>query len=158
MSRPLGYFLSWGSYGTRLHGDPRGTVDRNNTQHGDPVLGPDEERWEYERGKMRFSPVVLTRDQRLFAECTVPKVCERGLWKYHTCAAAPDHIHVILPSEHEPKTIRRILKRWLGQAMSERWPLEDGATWWAECGSIKWLIDVPYFANATSNVTRQCTR
>jgi REP element-mobilizing transposase RayT len=123
MSRPLGYFLSWGTYGTRLHGDPRGTVDRSSTDRGDPVLG----------------------------------ICERGLWKYHTCAAAPDHVHVILTSEHEPKTIRRILKRWLGQSMSERWPLAEGATWWAECGSIKWLIDAPYFANATGYVTRQRT-
>ena len=158
MSRPLGYFLSWGTYGTRLHGDPRGTVDRSNTDRGDPVLGPDEERWEYERGKMRFPPVVLTREQRLFAESIIPEICQRGSWKYHTCAAAPDHVHVILTSEHEPKTIRRILKRWLGQSMSERWALAEGATWWAESGSIKWLIDAPYFANATGYVSRQRTR
>lgn len=158
MSRPLGYFLSWGTYGTRLHGDPRGTVDRTNTERGDPVLGPDQERWEYERAKMRFSPVVLTREQRLFAESKIPEICERGFWKYHTSAAAPDHVHVILTSEQEPKTIRRIIKRWLGQSMSGNWPLEQGATWWAECGSIKWLIDAPYFANATGYVTRQRTR
>jgi REP element-mobilizing transposase RayT len=158
MSRPLGYFLSWGTYGTRLHGDPRGTVDRTNTTHGDPVLGPDEERWEDERGQMKFPPVVLTREQRLFAEDLIPTICERGLWTYCTCAVAPDHVHVILTSEHEPKTIRRILKRWLGQSMSERWPLAEGATWWAECGSIKWLVDAAYFENATGYVSRQRTK
>ena len=158
MSRPLGYFLSWGTYGTRLHGDPRGTVDRTNTTHRDPVLGPDEERWEHERGQMKFPPVILTREKRLFAEELIPTICERGLWTYHTCAVAPDHVHVILTSEHEPKTIRRILKRWLGQSMSERWPPAEGATWWAECGSIKWLIDVSYFENATDYVSRQRTR
>ena len=158
MSRPLGYFLSWGTYGTRLHGDPRGTVDRANNDREDPVLGPDEERWEYERGKMKFSPVILTREQCLFAESTIPANCERGVWKYHTCAAAPDHVHVILASEHEPKTIRRILKRRLGQAMSEKWHLDAGATWWAECGSIKWLIDSSYFSNAIGYVSRQRTR
>ena len=126
MSRPLGYFLSWGTYGTRLHGDPRGTVDRTNTTRGDPVLGPDEERWEHERGQMKFPPVVLMREQRLFAEELIPTICERGLWTYHTCAVAPDHVHVVLTSEHEPRTIRRILKRWLGQSMSERWPLAEG--------------------------------
>lgn len=141
MSRPLGYFLSWGTYGTRLHGDPRGTVDRTETGHRDPILGPHEERWEYERGKMNFPPVILTREHRLFAESAIPEICERGMWKYQTCAVAPDHVHVILTSEHEPKTIRRILKRWLGQSLSEKWPLDEGATWWAECGSIKWLVD-----------------
>jgi REP element-mobilizing transposase RayT len=107
---------------------------------------------------MKFSPVVLTREQRLFAESTIPAICERGMWTYHTCAAAPDHVHVILTSEHEPKTVRRILKRWLGQSMSEKWPLEQDATWWAECGSIKWLADASYFENASSYVARQQTQ
>ena len=158
MSRPFGYFLSWGTYGTRLHGDARGTVDRARAQHTDPVLGPDEERWEYEKGMMKFPPVILTREQRLFAESTIPQLCERGFWTHHTCAVAPDHVHVILTSEQEPKTIRRILKRWLGQALSERWPLADNATWWAECGSIKWLLDQSYFDNASRYVARQTTK
>lgn len=158
MSRPLGYFLSWGTYGTRLHGDPRGTVDRTETGHRDPILGPDEQRWEYEREMMRFAPVILTRERRLFAESTIPEICERGLWTYHTCAVAPDHVHVILTSDHEPKTIRRIIKRWLGQSLSERWPPDAGATWWAECGSVKWLVDPSYFENACGHVSRQRTR
>ena len=37
------------SYGTRLHGDARRTVDRTHDQYGDPVLGYDEHRWERER-------------------------------------------------------------------------------------------------------------
>lgn len=158
MSRPLGYFLSWATYGTRLHGDPRGTVDRTQTGHRDPILGPDKERWEYEQEKMNFPPVILTREQRLFAESGIPRIWERGLWKYDTCAVAPDHVQVILTSAHQPKAIRRILKRWLGQYLSEKWPLDEGATWWAECGSIKWLIDPAYFQNACGYVSRQRTR
>lgn len=107
---------------------------------------------------MKFAPVILTREQCLVAESAIPEICERGLWKYHTGAAAPDHVHVILTSEHEPKTIRRILKRWLGQFLSEKWPLKDGATWWAECGSIKWLVDPAYFENACGYVSRQRMR
>jgi hypothetical protein len=108
MSRPLGYFLSWGTYGTRLHGDPRGTVDRTDTGHGDPILGPHEERWEYEREKMRFPPAILTREQRLFAESAIPEICERGLWKYHTlglaqrAAALPAYIAVNRPPRRSP--------------------------------------------------------
>jgi REP element-mobilizing transposase RayT len=107
---------------------------------------------------MKFAPVILSREQRLSAESTIPEICERGFWKYHTCAAAPDHIHVILTSDHEPKTIRRILKRWLGQSLSEQWRLQDGASWWAECGSIKWLVNQAYFDNAVGYVSRQRTR
>jgi hypothetical protein len=37
--RPLAYHITWGTYGTRLHGDKRGTVDRENNAFGTPVLG-----------------------------------------------------------------------------------------------------------------------
>ena len=37
----LAFHITWGTYGTRLHGDPRGTVDRNHNHFGDPVLGYD---------------------------------------------------------------------------------------------------------------------
>src|SRR5688500_18791040 len=40
----LAYHITWGTYGTRLHGDPRKTVDRLHNQYGDPVLGYDEHR------------------------------------------------------------------------------------------------------------------
>src|SRR5690348_9021923 len=108
MPRPLGYFLSWGTYGTRLHGDPRGTVDRQHNQHGDPVLGFDSERWELEKGRLKFPPVVLTREQRALGEEIIPRVCDRGGWTYQTCAAAPDHVHVVLTSPFDPSTIRRL--------------------------------------------------
>src|SRR5208337_1876850 len=31
----------------------------------------------------------------------------------------------------------------------------DGATWWAECGSIRWITDEEYYSNAMQYVTRQ---
>lgn len=55
---------------------------------------------------------------------------------------------MILASEHDPRIIRRLFKRWLGESLSEKYPLPDGATWWAECGSIRWITDDAYYANA----------
>ncbi len=39
--RPLAYHITWGTYGTRLHEDSRGTVDRENNSFGTPIVGPD---------------------------------------------------------------------------------------------------------------------
>src|SRR5688572_27726382 len=151
----LALHITWGTYGTRLHGDPRGTVDRYNNEHGEPVLGYDEHRWEKEKANLRFLPVVLTRPQMIFVEAQLPLICERGRWTHIVGAAGPDHVHEILDSPLDPETIRKLMKRWLGQAMSERWPLPDGATWWAECGSIKWIDNERHFANATRYVRDQ---
>jgi hypothetical protein len=151
----LALHITWGTYGTRLHGDPRGTVDRYNNEHGAPVVGFVEHRWEQEKSNLKFPPVVLTRPQMIHVEEQLPIVCERGYWKHIVGAAGPNHVHEILDATFDPETIRRLLKRWLGQSLTERWPLPDGATWWAECGSIRWVDNERYYANATRYVTDQ---
>src|SRR5215213_5254064 len=152
MRRPLAYHITWGTYGTRLHGDARGTVDREHNEFGTPVLGPDSERQREERGRLKFPPITLERDERLSIEATLPSICERGQWTYVEGAAGPDHVHVILSSPFNPETIRILLKRWIGQALSKLRPLPDGATWWAEDGSIRWIDNARYYENAVRYV------
>jgi len=67
-------------------------------------------------------------------------------------AAGPDHVHEILTSRNDPETIRRLLKRWLGQELMRRHVGEPGcpqpgigATWWAECGGIRWIFAEDHF-------------
>ena len=85
----------------------------------------------------------------------IPEICARGHWTYHTCAAAPDHVHVVLSSTFDPQVIRKLLKRWLGQELSKTWPLQKDQSWWAEDGSTKWIFDDKYLHNAVGYVSRQ---
>jgi REP element-mobilizing transposase RayT len=151
----LAYHITWGTYGTRLHGDPRGTVDRIHNTFKSPVLGFDEHRWENEKSLLKFPPMRFNRAQMIQVESIIPDICARGFWKYHTCAAGPDHVHVIVTSEHDPEKIRRLLKRWTGQALAQLYPLPTGATFWSECGSIRWIDEESYFVNAVNYVSRQ---
>ncbi len=155
--RPLAFHLTWGHYGTRLHGGDRPTVDREHNDFGTAVLGRDIDRFEAESALLRFPPVRMTLEQRLYAESVIPAVCVRGHWKLHAFACREDHSHIVLTSEFDPKVIRKLLKRWLGQEMSARWPLPPDASWWAECGSTKWIFDDSYYGNATSYVLAQRT-
>ena len=100
----------------------------------------------------------------VLVELLLPTICTRGGWTHRTGAASPDHVHEILTSPHDPETIRRLFKRWLGQELSRLLTGEPGcpqpgtgATWWAECGSICWIFeeDGPYYDNAVGYVTRQ---
>jgi REP element-mobilizing transposase RayT len=108
---------------------------------------------------MKFPPRFLTIEQRQFVENTLPQICVRGGWLYRVCSAAPDHVHLlcdIVPEMHGEK-VRRLVKRWLGQALSEKWPLFEGASWWAEEGSNLAIHDEPYLNNAFSYIARQRT-
>ncbi len=153
--QPLAYHIKFGTYGSRLHGDARGTVDRSMNKLDDPIIGRDTDWEKIERSLLRFPPVVPTSQQRQFAESITPSICDRGGWQLHTCAVQHDHVHTLLTTTADAKTVRRLLKRWLGQALSERWPLPADATWWAEGGSIKWIWDEQYFENVFPYIENQ---
>jgi REP element-mobilizing transposase RayT len=107
-----------------------------------------------EKSNLKSPPVRFANDQMRFIQSIIPDICARGGWKFQTCAAGPDHIHVILTSPNDPEIIRRLLKRWIGQELSERYPSKR-PTWWAECGSIRWINNERYLDDAINYVNRQ---
>jgi REP element-mobilizing transposase RayT len=152
---PLAYHLTWGTYGTRLHGDPRGTVDREMNRFGDPIIDRDTEWESQETALLRFPRRILTIEQRVFIESQFEGICARGSWKPIGIAAATDHVHAILTASAEGKAIRKWLKRWISEAMNTKWSLQSEEVWWAECGSIKWIWTEDYLDRAVEYVTRQ---
>ena len=126
MGSPLAYHITFGTYGTRLHGDSRGTVDRSANNPGDPIIGSDPDRWEFERSRLRFKPVELTPAQRQLIELVLPSVCERGGWQLHIGSAKKDHCHILLTSERDGEAVRKWIKRWLGEQLSPRVAIAPG--------------------------------
>ena len=154
---PLAYHITFGTYGTRLHGDERGTVSRNQNRFGDPIIGKDIVWQRIERSQLKFAPVVLTEEQQEHVETAVPPICTRGNWEFHIAAGQPDHVHVLLTTPNEGKKVRKWLKRWLGEALSVVWPTVSNQTWWAEGGSVKTIWDHEYFANVFNYIHEQRT-
>jgi REP element-mobilizing transposase RayT len=152
---PLAYHITFGTYGTRLHGGDRVTVHRPDNEFGDPLIGVDGEWERIEQSLLRFPPRELTIDQRLFIEDTVPSICQRGGWTFVDTAAAPDHVHNVLEAQVDGKDVRKWLKRWLSEALSKRWPLQPEQVWWAECGSVKWVWFDDYYGRVKKYVRDQ---
>ena len=156
-STPIAHHITWGTYGTRLHGDSRGTVDRDHNEYGEPVIGFDQHRWYRETRELKHPVVRFEQTEMKLVESLVPSICERGGWELHACAGGPDHVHVLLDARNkaDAKSVRRMLKRWLGQALCEQNPRPDGASWWAECGSAKYVFERDYFFAALEYVRKQ---
>jgi REP element-mobilizing transposase RayT len=154
---PLAYHITFGTYGTRLHGDPRGTVDRSQNEFGEPIVGRDDEWKSFEQKNLNFQPLILTIEQRVFIERQVPTICERGGWEFLQVAAAPDHIHNMVSARIDGKDIRKWLKRWLSEALSAIWPLRYREVWWSECGSVKWIWTEDYYERVRNYIQKQRT-
>ncbi len=154
------WHITVGTYGTRLHGDDRPTIDRDHNTLGDPFLGKNEPRERFERDLLIADPIYLNKDQQRFVESSIPPICERGAWTLLTCAAGPDHVHVVLgvDSKRHGREVRRWLKRWLSEALDARGPAPGRGSrpsWWAECGSTRALRQSAYLRNAIRYVRGQ---
>ena len=151
------WHITFNTYGTRLHGAAAPTVDKQHNERPEPFLTRSHIRVESDSERMKFPPRYCTREQRIFVEAELPVICDRGGWNHRICAAGADHVHLlcdVVPAVHGEK-VRRLVKRWLGQSLSERWPLPQGATWWAEEGSNIAMGDERYLNNCFAYIFNQ---
>jgi hypothetical protein len=98
---PLAYHITWGTYGTRLHGDVRGTVHRGVNQYGDAILGQDRDWQNDESNLLRFPPRILSLEQRMHIEGVFSAICARGGWTPVINSASGDHVHNVLTASVE---------------------------------------------------------
>jgi hypothetical protein len=154
------WHITFGTYGKRMHGDEKPTVDRTNNRFGTAYLAPDLERERGERMSMNAPAVQFSMEQRLFLEARIPEICVRGGWRYVLCAAEVDHLHTLLGVDRaiHGKEARKWLKRWMTEALDTRWRAvkrTDGMSWFCEGGSTLAVHDSDYFRNAYQYILKQ---
>jgi REP element-mobilizing transposase RayT len=131
---PLGYFLTWVTYGTWLPGDSRGWVEyRHGWQLPDPIRELEA------HAKMTEDACLLTPAQRRCVERQIAETCEHRGWVLHVVNCRSNHVHVVASANVDnPKKIRIDLKAWATQALKKTSD-QERENWWAERGSIRYL-------------------
>ncbi len=139
---PLGYFLTFATYGRRLHGDQRGSVDREHHQPGTPMLDPSTLHEQLVADRMRTAPVLLAPAARRVVEDTVREVCQFRRWELVAVDARSNHVHLVVKATEEPEAVLTTLKAWCTRRLREA-QLATGADTpiWARHGSTKYLWD-----------------
>jgi REP element-mobilizing transposase RayT len=131
---PLGYFLTWVTYGTWLPGDDRGWVKyRNGWQLPDPI------REREAKARMTEDACILTVEQRQVVESQIAETCAFRGWTLHVVNCRSNHVHAVATADvPDPDKIRIDLKAWATRALQNK---SDGRRkkWWAERGSIRYL-------------------
>jgi hypothetical protein len=75
---PISYFITFHTYGTWLHGDDRGSIDRRHCTYGTPMLPPSAGLHSAMRRRLSQPPITLTTERRLAVEQSVREVCQQG--------------------------------------------------------------------------------
>src|SRR5882724_2680614 len=132
---PVGFLITFRCFGTWLHGDRRGSVDRFHNVYGTPKLGPERARVKYERKLMTQPPVRLSAKRRAAAEQGVKDACKKRGWQLWVVNARTNRVHSVVTANCNSKKVRSTLKAYATKAMREAgcWLSEESA--WSYRGS-----------------------
>jgi REP element-mobilizing transposase RayT len=140
-SWPLAYFITFACYGTRLHGDPRGSVDRHHNQYGEPQLGLASLRLGFETSLLKGSPVVLTEKQRQICDQALREVCDFKGWDLHALNVRTNHVHIVVTVPEAPEPAMNTFKSWATRRMREAAVIDPQLRPWGRHGSTRYLWD-----------------
>jgi REP element-mobilizing transposase RayT len=144
MSDPVGYFLTWATYGTWLPGDARGWVKYGHGfQLPDPIL-------ELESAVLLTEDAcVLAPQKRQLVEKTTEDHCKIWGWTLHAVNCRTNHLHVVVTANgRKPEVVREQFKAWCTRRLRELQSRQSAPSdsplrenWWADRGSDRYLND-----------------
>jgi hypothetical protein len=86
---PLAYFISFRTYGTWLHGDKRGSIDRHHNQYGSPYIPPNDKWHQYNQRQLKTKPLIvitINMDRRTFHQMISGTSTIKGNSKLSPCS------------------------------------------------------------------------
>src|SRR5258706_6191852 len=77
LDQPLAFLITFRCYGTWLHGDERGSIDRRNfNRYGTPDMPGNTKLAKDEKLELRHAAITLDKSQRVVVEDAIREVCE----------------------------------------------------------------------------------
>ena len=136
---PIAYLITFRGYGTWLHGDSRGSVDRFHRVYGTPMLPPSIQRTRSEQGLLTRRPVKLNARQRAAVESGIRETCTIRKWRLWAFNIRTNHVHSVVSASCKPEPILSALKANATRSMREAgcWPNERSP--WVYRGSKRYL-------------------
>lgn len=137
---PLAYLITIRMYGTWLHGDQRGSMDR----HGrnifgaekialDPVYSVTMER------NMHSKPFLLNGRQRSIVEMAIRSVCSIRGYGLSAIHVRTNHAHIVSSAQASPDQMMNAFKANATRELREAGLVEPDQRVWSRGGSTKYL-------------------
>lgn len=141
MPPPLAYFLTWSTYGTRLHGDVRGTVDRLHNTPGEPLLPTNPEQVDHLSDALTDPPFIMTPRQRTVVDRAIRDHCGVRIWSLLALNVRSTHVHVVVNchATHSPELAMAQFKSWSTRRLTRSGLVVRHAKLWTHHGSTRWI-------------------
>lgn len=134
------YLITFTTYGTWLHGDDRGSVNRAHNAPSTPFLEPNEPLRAAEERSLEHPPCELGPAHRPIVAAAIAEVCEHRGWILRACNVRTNHVHVVVAADQTPERVMNDFKSYATRALRGIDPaLSDRV--WTRHGSTRYLND-----------------
>jgi REP element-mobilizing transposase RayT len=137
---PLAYLFTFRCYGTWLHGDKRGSIDKFNNKYNTPYLPVNQDWHDFTTKILKYNPVKLDSKMRNSVETSLRETCKIRGWELYAINARTNHVHLVISiGSYSSKRALISLKANATRKMREDnvWKFEHSP--WSEKGSRKFL-------------------
>jgi REP element-mobilizing transposase RayT len=132
---PLAYLLTFRTYGTWLHGDNRGSIDRFHNVYGTPYISPSQQRHRYNLQRLKTPPLLLSGAQRHAIELAVNETCLIRRWSLLAFNVRTNHVHTVVSAEVDSEKVLTALKANATRHLRQKALWLHNFTPWARKGS-----------------------
>ena len=149
---PLAYFISFRAYGTWLHGDKRGSIDRFNNRYRAPYIQANDKWQYYNEQRLRSEPLILKARHRKSIKGAIRETCSIRQWLLYAINVRTNHVHTVVSANRRAGLVLNAFK-----ANATRQLRQDGL-WlyafspWADKGSKRSLWNEQSVARAIDYV------
>jgi Transposase and inactivated derivatives len=137
---PLAFFISFRTYGTWLHGDDRGSIDRYHNTFGGPRVPANATLHDQQRAKLKSKPFILDAKARTIIKVAIREVCEFRKWNLKAIDVRTNHAHLVVPNYNIlPDRMLRDFKAYSTRALKKEnlWNYDHSP--WSDGGSKRYL-------------------
>ena len=94
--------MTFRCYGTWLHGDKRGSINRFENHYQSPYHKADKNWEDFNKNKLKSDAVLLNAQQRWIVEQTIREVCEFKDWNLYAVNVRTNHVHIVVSIGDSP--------------------------------------------------------
>ena len=139
-TRSLGYLITFRCYGTWLHGEERGSVDRRHYNRvGTPDMPANKKILEDESASLKHSKFILNRQQRAVVKSAIREVCDYRAYTLYAVNARTNHVHSVVGADCKPEKVMSAFKSYATRKLREANLISGDVKPWARHGSTPYL-------------------
>ena len=133
------YFITFTCYGSHLHGDESGSIDRRHNVFGGRLAEGNTDRLSAKREQMHQLPYFLDQARRRTVLEATREVCLHRGWSLWAAHVRANHVHVIVEADLRPEKIMHAFKSYASRALNHLGIDGPERKRWTRHGSTRWL-------------------